>query len=115
MVTLLLTIIGPTGSIDVELPAEIPIRILLSKLVSLCVSDQQTHSRQWALWLAGTHRPLDNVQSLFNAGVVDGAVLMLRYDSPSIQQQEDKPIFQLQTLYPGEESGGIGVRWHNLP
>ncbi|MBV9691263.1 MAG: EsaB/YukD family protein [Ktedonobacteraceae bacterium] len=121
MPTLLITITTTQSSTDLEIPADVPIAKLLPRLVTLCVNSPEAQMGQWALWSPETRTPLDQRQSLLEAGIVDGAMLLLQGASPAILQpaarqpatrQQDSPDFQPRTIQPSTESGGIGVRWH---
>ena len=113
MKTILLTIIGTTRSMDLELPAEVPVGSLLPTLVKLCAFERGVliFSSQWSLWSTPTRAYLDPARSLLEADVVDGAQLHLRFLKA---RQEERPTFQPKTIQPSEESGGIGVRWNAL-
>jgi hypothetical protein len=121
MPTLLITITTTQRSTDLEIPADVPIAQLLPRLVTLCVNNPEAQIEQWALWSPETRTPLDQRQSLLEAGIVDGAMLVLQGASSAIMQpaarqsaikQQDSPDFQPHTIQPSAESGGIGVRWH---
>ncbi len=115
MQTLLLTINSPTGSLDLELPAEVPITHLLPALVKLCVSGEQADAGPWSLRVSEMQMPLNPARTLLDARVVDGMTLTLESKSAvrSAPRQFASP-FQPKTVRPGAASGGIGVKW-NLP
>ena len=112
MQTLLLTIISPQRSIDLELPAETPIAELLPALVKLCINNAPTSQLTWTLIVAETHKTLDTAQSLLEARLVDGAILVLQ--PQALVRVLAETTFQPENIAPTTESGGIGVRW-NLP
>ena len=119
MHTSLITITTTQNSIDLEIPAEIPIEKFMPKLLNLCglpsLQAAQAHSSNWHLHLPdGT--PLNATQSLLEAGVTDGAMLVLE-DSTAVAQQPPRRKEQAQRFIPKNvtptpETGGIGVRWN---
>jgi len=115
MQTVLLTIVSSHQSIDLKLPAEVPIGDLMSRIKELCgVRDTDAAPSKrlsWHLLLPSTGEALDAGRSLSEAGVIDGTTLLLR-NNASIEQQRAAPVFQPKTIIPGEESGGIGIRWY---
>lgn len=118
MQTLLLTLNSPRGSVDLELPAEVPISALLPTLVRLCTKEEQANVGSWSLWVAEMQMPLDSSRTLLDAHIVDGTVLTLqsksstRPVSQSGLSQPGRPVFQPKSFRPGASSGGIGVKWH---
>jgi hypothetical protein len=112
MKMLLLTITSTTCKTDLELPAEVPLASIFPTLIQLCVKDRNIpiYPSEWSLWDEETHAYLDPRRSLQEADIVDGAILYLRL----WREQESPRTFQPEIIPPGEESGGIGVRW-NLP
>ncbi len=117
MQTVLLTIIGSSRRIDLQLPAEVPVGELLLKLLELCEPRQAHYDlSRWRLVIQDRALALPPVRSLRDCGVVDGARLVLQeYGSfVSQQQQARAAAFNPRALPPSENTGGIGVRW-NLP
>ena len=112
MQTVLLTIRGPDRSIDLKLPAEVPVSELMPKILELC-GPGLDKDRRWRLFLASTGVSLNAGKSLNEAGVVDGSLLLLGESETAMrsQQQRSRP-FNPRAIQPGEHSGGIGVRWH---
>ncbi len=110
MQTLLLTIISPQRSIDLKLPAETPLAELLPALVKLCISDLSASQSTWTLIVAETHKTLDTTQSLLEAQLVDGAILVLQ--PQALVRVLAETMFQPENIVPTTESGGIGVRWN---
>lgn len=117
MHTLLITIITTQRSIDFEVPAEVPVSILLPKLLELCgtqsrISDQ-AYPSAWHLRLLGAAAPINAAQSLLEAGVTDGAVLVLQHVQVALtRQREARRSFVPGDVPPSAETGGIGVRWN---
>jgi len=115
MQTLLLTINSPTGSMDLELPAEVPIASLLPALVKLCVDGEQANAGPWSLWIAEMRVSLNSARTLLDARIVDGTTLTLESKSSvRVAPKQFVSPFQPKTVRPGAGSGGIGVKW-NLP
>ena len=116
MQTLLLTLNSPTESVDLELPAEVPVESLLPALVRMNTPERglQPDSPLWGLWSAATHQRLDPGRSLLEAGVVDGEILYLQYGSAPVKLPSKQEVaFQPKAIRPSVNSGGIGVRWRN--
>lgn len=115
MQTVLLTIVSPQRTLDLRLPAEIPIGDLLPRIGELCGTNlpdaKPAKQLSWHLLLPSSGEILKADWSLSEAGILDGAMLLLRNNS-STERQPAAPVFQPETILPGEESGGIGVRWH---
>jgi len=109
MQTVLLTIRGPDRSIDLKLPAEVPVSELMPKILELCGPGLDKDRR---LFLASTGMSLNAGKSLNEAGVIDGSRLLLGESETSMrsQQRRSRP-FNPRAIQPGEHSGGIGVRW----
>ena len=116
MKMLLLTIASTTHSVDLELPAEVPLGSILPALVKFCVQKPEipAYSTRYSLWKAENNTPLAPQRSLLEADIVDGEVLHLRLPNEQEQEQVRPQTFQPETIRPGEESGGIGVRWKPL-
>ena len=122
MQTVLLTLVGPTSQIDLKLPAEVPIRELLPKLLELCGAPYALESAQlqWRLVIPTKNVALPPTHSLLACGVVDGAILLLQNNASFVAQPYQAQTraqdlsFRPQALPPSADTGGIGVRW-NLP
>ncbi len=117
MHTLLITIITRQRSIDLEVPAEVPVSILLPKLVELCEPQQRNQAKvnelMWQLRLLGVGTLINTTQSLLDAGVTDGAILVLQHvQVASTRQREARRSFVPGDVSPSVETGGIGVRWN---
>ena len=117
MQTLLITLIGPQKRVDLQVPGEVPLGDLLPALLAMCVpSSAQTHTPNWQLVYG--QRLLATERSLVEAGVVDGAVLVLQDVSTQMtrpmQPVAAKPQgFVPRTVTPSRSTGGIGVTWSN--
>lgn len=81
MDTLLITLLGPRGSVDLRVPGEVPIGELLPAFLALCGPDtldsEQKKQGQWMLGCEGSNSPLASDQSLLTAGILNGARLVL--------------------------------------
>ncbi|HZO76293.1 MAG TPA: EsaB/YukD family protein [Ktedonobacteraceae bacterium] len=115
MQTVLLTIVSAQRIIDLKLPAEVPIGDLMPRIRELCgisLPDGAEPAKRlsWHLLLPSSGKTLDAGRSLNEAGIIDGAILLLR-NTASIGQLST-PVFQPKIILPSEESGGIGVRWY---
>lgn len=118
MQTVLLTLVGPARSIDLRLPAEVPVQELFPKLLELCAPPHviRDGEAQWCLLIPSKGVALPPTHSLRACGVVDGAILLLqdRAAFARQQQQAQNALFRPQALAPSANTGGIGVKW-NLP
>jgi uncharacterized ubiquitin-like protein YukD len=119
MLTILLTLIGPTRQIDLRLPAEVPIGELLPILLDLCGPGVSPHafvdtSPAWCLALPANNAILPPTHSLHACGIVDGAILLLQ--NPAARYVQQRPAYSQSSrpraLLPSTETGGIGVRWN---
>lgn len=79
--TILVTIIGPHRTLDLEAPGAIPIRELIPELLEICEPQfsqiSLPHPVPWGLGLVGNKDSLDDRRSLIDSGIMDGAVLEL--------------------------------------
>ncbi|GAC1344445.1 MAG: hypothetical protein NVSMB27_05420 [Ktedonobacteraceae bacterium] len=117
MHTILITINGPRRSVDLEIPGEIPISELIPALLEICgpqpLQLTQPTSFLWASWGV---RPIEGTQtfapnrSLIEAGVLDGAVLVLQNIDARTKPGEYKAAFAPQTIEQRHPED-IGVRW----
>ncbi|HLG62901.1 MAG TPA: EsaB/YukD family protein [Ktedonosporobacter sp.] len=114
MRTVLLTIVSAHQTIDLKLPAEVPIGDLIPRIRELCgvsVPDPGPAKRlSWHLLLPSSGKTLDAGRSLSETGIIDGAILLLQ--NSSTIERPSTPVFQPKIILPSEESGGIGVRWY---
>ncbi len=95
MHTLLVTLLGPGQRVDLQLPADIPVGKLLPELLAQCnpqaLDGRSTDHAPWTLALAESGTSLDKHLSLSDAGVGNGATLVLRHVSP----QSPQPVPQM--------------------
>ncbi len=122
MQTLLITIAGPQKQVDLQVPGEVPVEDLLPALLEICVpSSVQTTTKTvtTAVWqLVYKHIPLSTNRSLVEAGVLDGAVLVLQDQAAQMTRPLQSVAAQPQhfiprTVTPSRSTGGIGVTWSN--
>lgn len=118
MQTVLITLVSPEQTIDLRLPAEVPVGDLIPRLREICGArrsdDASSANLSWHLQFSSDNRPFAADRSLSEAGVVDGAIILLQPGSIREQKQEQRPspAFQPKSIQPEERSGGIGVKWH---
>ena len=115
----LVTVIGSRRSVDLDLPADIPVQSLMPMLLSLCeeLTPEQInlHLARWGLGVLGD-MPLHPQHSLSNAGVVDGARLLLH--ALGSWGSHSAPIAQLtgaHRITARDEHQGIGIHWNAHP
>jgi WXG100 protein secretion system (Wss), protein YukD len=106
---ILATVVGPHRSIDLEMPAETPIRDLIPVLLHIqgaALGNRLLDGPQvWGLGFPETE-PFPPQRSLLESGVPDGAVLILR-DATYWRRQRDSAT--PRSTAPRATSGGIGV------
>lgn len=114
----LVTVIGSRHSVDLELPADVPAQELLPLLLTLCedltAEMMQLHLARWGLGQLG-EMPLNPQKSLREAGVLDGARLLLH--PLGSWGSSTAPVAQLtgpQRLTAEPEHAGIAIHW-DLP
>lgn len=78
MESVVVTVVGPQRSVDVAVPATVPVRELIPDLVDVC-TDARSRSAgsRWAVGVLGD-QPFAPQRSLGDSGVVDGTTLFLR-------------------------------------
>lgn len=118
--TLLITIRGPLKTIDLELPGDVPVSELIPLFLEICGSQrndpQESLQTPARLQVAGRSASLPLNKTLIDAGVCDGAVLVLQtHRLPSIRaenlaSQQSVP----KTVRLDANAGGIGVTWESL-
>src|SRR5690242_14912924 len=120
--TLLITVRGPPKTVDLEVPGGVPIGELLPILREIWESVEDIKTVPLGnlpiLQVAGTHAPLSTQQTLIDAGLFDGAMLLLQSNksSASFSASVDTHLeqFRPRSIRPTEESGGIGITWETL-
>ena len=95
MRTVLITLIGPERSADLVVDADTPVAELLPSLVSAGGAGGSDELAGWAVALMG-RQPIELQQTLDAAGVLDGAVLVLRRDA----------VARADALAPAASTGG---------
>ena len=88
MTTLVVTIAGPEGKVDLSVPAETPIEQLLPTFMTLGVVDDATRNGDPVGLARVGEQPLPTTSTLAECGVVDGTVLQLR---PVKQEEAPAP------------------------
>jgi hypothetical protein len=116
MQTLLVTIIGPQRTIDLEMPGEVPIGELLPIVMTLCGSPdffpQQNALSSWGLGVIDAFVPLPLFSSLSAEKIVNGTILQLKERSAWASNRDgQKPKFVPEIIPPGPATGGIGIKW----
>lgn len=117
MRSVLVTVDAPHESLDLELPAEVPLRELLPILLELCRlpvtppgPSGAAASSVWALGVAGLG-PLPSSRSLAESEIVDGARLLLQDSLTWRQPRPSDTSAGVRTGAPRRSASGIGVRW----
>jgi hypothetical protein len=114
MTTLVVTITGPEGKVDLSVPAETPIEQLLPTFLSLGVIDEQTRNGDPIGLARVGEQPLPPGSTLAECGVVDGTVLQLRpvsreerpppepakVDYEDFKREEDRKDLKRRAGYP---------------
>src|SRR5258708_28208555 len=116
MQTLLVTIIGPRRTIDLEMPGEVPIKELLPIILTLCgpsgFSAPQNNPSSWGLGVVDANIPLPASSSLSAEKIVNGNILQLQELSAWVfSRRAQKKPFMPRTIPPAPATGGIGVKW----
>lgn len=117
--TVLITVQGTRRRLDIELPGDIPINDLIPLLQEMCNTPARLAANAarpektfWTLYLSSLAQPLKGTQTLLEAGVLDGDVLLLQASdaSPKKPVQTGKRDFA-RTIQASEQTGMIGVEW----
>lgn len=117
MASLMVTVFGPHGQRDLELPSAAPLHDLIPLLVQVCAPEMS--GTQWANAayfglgpVGGQPFPAD--RTLDACGLMDGAVLafqdMASWLSP--HQQAGAPPTSSQPRPAQVDAAGIGIRWN---
>lgn len=106
----LVTLQTPRQSLDLELPAEIPLRELLPSLIELCALSPAPPSDAWTFGLE-ERGPLPMAGTLVECEIVDGMRVLLQ--AASFWRAPRRGQEQAPTPVTGRagSSGPIGVRW----
>lgn len=116
--TVLVTVQGTRRRLDVELPGDVPLNDLIPLLQEMCnhstrfAANNGLARTPWALYVAHLDQPLKTTQTLLEAGVFDGDVLLLqpRNAAPNRKATSGKKGVA-QTIEASEQTGMIGVEW----
>ena len=116
MQNLLVTLVGPQKTSDLELPGDIPIDDLLPYLFALCgtrasASSEEPDLAAWCLRIEAHPEALPRAHSLIDAGVQDGDMLYLQPLTAISALPVPEKQFQPKAILPGPSTGGIGVAW----
>ncbi len=117
MASVMVTVYGPHGPRDLELPSTAPLNDLIPLLVQVCAPEMS--GTQWANAayfglgpIGGQPFPPD--RSLDACGLMDGAVLAFQDIASWLRprQQAGVPLAPSQ-LHPAQvDAAGIGIRWN---
>lgn len=113
---LLVTLVGPQNTCDLELPGDISIDDLLPYLFALCGTRALDASEEpdlaaWCLRIEAHQEALQRIHSLVEAGVQDGDILYLQPLTAISALSVPEKHFQPKAILPGPGTGGIGVSW----
>ncbi|MGY4653428.1 type VII secretion integral membrane protein EccD [Mycobacterium sp. URHB0021] len=80
------------GAVDLALPADVQVGLLMSSIVDIVFAETATQSRRWRLSRIGGY-PVDESMTLLENGVRDGELLLLAVaDPPAPQWSADDPF-----------------------
>jgi len=104
--TLLITISGTQRGIDLEAPGDIAINALLPTLLELCepqpLPNALNNPAAWGLGSIDNSQPLPATTSLIEAGVTDGAILLLQpVDYWARRHEQTPPALAAGPHHPG--------------
>ena len=112
MHTLLVTLIGPQRSVDLRLPSEVPISEFMPTLLKICgpqlLDTQQANLTLWGLVCQECNVPLDLKQSLLEAGIGNGARLIL-CDTSSQVQHHKEPVTAPRLTLPSRRTASSPI------
>ena len=117
--TILVTIRGSLKTLDLELPGDVSVGELIPLLLGMCgcqENDAEEFLQTVSLQVAGTCTLLSSDKTLLDAGVYDGAVLLLQtkpVPTPQVERLAPQQ-FVPKRVRPGVSTGGIGVTWKSL-
>jgi type VII secretion system (Wss) protein YukD len=98
-------------SIDLEVPGDIEVHALIPALLDVCGIQlslpQFKVPDEWSLGLKDSPYPLDEASTLVDAGVLDGAELILQH--MQTRRTQPRPLFSPKTILP--QQGGISITW----
>ncbi len=116
MKSVLVTIDTSRTTLDLEVPAEVPIGQLVPSLTTIFAQHGDippTIGRRSLELLRADGTPLEHELTLLNAGVVDGARLILS-DPSFVRSYSEAQTSTIPASVPSEDhrTGGIGIRWN---
>ncbi len=115
--TVLITVQGTRRRLDIELPGDVPIGELIPLLQELCnhparfAASAGLEKTMWTLYLSSLAQPLKTTQTLEQAGVLDGDVLLLQPRNASQQKNTQTRQRGAQPIEASPQTGMIGVEW----
>jgi hypothetical protein len=118
MASVLVTVVGPQGPADFELPVDVPIQHIIPLLLAVCAP--RAAGTPWAdpaYWGLGplAHGPFAPARTLVECDVVDGATLIFQ-DRASWMRADQAATAPARLDAPdpaGEvRVGAIGIRWN---
>jgi hypothetical protein len=98
---LLVTIEGLYGSIDVEIPGDVPLETLVPRLIqhpAIGRTGDPTSVSQWTFGIKGGQR-FELSNTLYNYGVLEGSVLQLQ---PSDRYTDPEPEIEEELVLPND-------------
>ena len=99
------------GSIDLEVPGDIVVQVLIPALLEVRGIQLTPHQfkgqDEWNLRLKDSPHPFDAAITLADAGVLDGAELILQ--NRQTWRTQSRPLFFPKTILP--QQGGISITW----
>jgi hypothetical protein len=99
------------GSIDLEVPGDIVVQALIPALLEVRGIQSSLHQfksqDEWSLGLKDSPHPFDASSTLVDAGVLDGAELILQ--NRQTWRTQPRLLFVPKTIPP--QQGGISITW----
>lgn len=99
------------GSMDLDVPGDIVVQALIPALLEVggiqLTPHQLKGQNEWGLGLQDSSHPFDTAITLVDAGVLDGAELILQHGQTWGTQS--RPLFTPKTILP--QPGGISITW----
>jgi uncharacterized ubiquitin-like protein YukD len=115
---LLVTVQGTRRKLDIELPGDVPVHELIPVLLEMCNQPSRfapgasRSKTAWTLHIAQLDQPLKTTQTLADAGVLDGDILLLQERSTSQSRSaQTRNRGSAQTVEASAQTGMIGVEW----
>ena len=116
--TLLVTVQGTRRRLDIELPGDVPVHELIPLLLDMCnhparfAMSAGLNKAAWTLHVDHLAQPLQPIQTLAGAGVLDGDVLLLQErNAARSKSPQSRSRSSAQVIEASEQTGMIGVEW----